>query len=195
MRAKNLVLSLMAALTLFSFSVSAEAFQGDWQLQLAKQPGPAALPPNLSLQKVITLTTDRDSSVYFLHVMFEKSMAPVGMFVQPIKPPRILEAAIEGTPFWLADIEKNQGVVLFKAQGRDILFMQGALDRGTREGRFHLRFLTNGLSMTYDTCDFVLRSNGNNYWVQNAYSGAKVTQLKVLTSFLGVDTLQGICPE
>ena len=159
----------------------------------------AHVPPGMSLQKMITLTTDRDSGVYFLHLMQDtRSLHPTGIFVEQrrtfLRYDGEPDANPQGTAFLLADIEKPAGVPLFEAQGRKVLILQGALDRETQEGRLHLKYLVNGLSMTYETCDVVLRKSKNEFWAQNAYTGAKISAVKVITSFLGVVTLEGICP-
>lgn len=189
-----LVLGLLLA------SFSAQAAGSKWRMLLNADPGQLApVPPGMSLQKMITLTTDRDADVYFLHLMQDtRSLNPTGMFVEQRK--AFLrydgepDANPQGKAFLLADIEKPAGVPLFEAQGRKVLLLQGTLDRETQEGRLHLKYLANGLSMTYENCDVILRKTKGEFWVQNAYTGAKVTNVKVVTYWAGVVTLEGICP-
>jgi hypothetical protein len=95
--------------------------------------------------------------------------------------------------FSAVDVAKPAGVVLLSGQGHDVLFLQGSVDGKSGEGRFHLKYLSNGLTGSYSTCDFLLKKNGTNFFAQNAYSGARITSAKILTWSLGLDTLQGIC--
>ena len=182
---KAFVLSLFCLLSLNAHANEAEL--GTWRLELSEEPGQENVPPGMSIQKMLTLTTDRDANAYDLHAMMDtRNLAATGMYVRTSSGCRA---------FLLADIEKPAGVSLFEAQGRKVLILQGSLNRDTNEGRMHLKYLANGLSMTYETCDVMLRRTDNEYWVQNAYTGAKVTNVKVITYWAGVVTLEGICPK
>lgn len=182
---KAIVLSLFCLLSLNALADGDDL--GTWRLELSEEPGQENVPPGMSIQKMLTLTTDRDANAYDLHAMMDtRNLAATGMYVR---------TSSGGRAFLLADIEKPAGVSLFETQGRKVLILQGSLNRDTNEGRMHLKYLANGLSMTYETCDVMLRRTGNEYWVQNAYTGAKVTNVKVITYWAGVVTLEGICPK
>jgi hypothetical protein len=73
------------------------------------------------------------------------------------------------------------------------MILQGQMG-DSQEGQFKIKFLTNGLFHSYDSCDFNLRKSGDGWYVQNAYTGAVVRSVKVITKSLGIKTLQGICP-
>lgn len=178
---------LLSLLALISLNANATTELGTWRLRLAEEPGQEGVPPGMSIQKMFRLTTDRDATAYDLHTMMDtRSLAATGMYVS--------STDSSSRAFLLAEIEKPAGVTLFETQGRKVLLLQGSLNRDTSEGRLHIKYLANGLSMTYETCDVLLRRNGNEYWVQNAYTGAKITAAKVLTYWAGVTTIQGICP-
>jgi len=85
-------------------------------------------------------------------------------------------------------------VVLLSGQGHNALSLQGAFDPKSQEGLFHLTYLSNGLTGSYATCDFLLKRSGSNFYAENAYTGARITSAKIVTWSLGLDTLQGICP-
>jgi hypothetical protein len=179
----------------------AEAAGGDWRLYLAQDPwlrGEDAEPPSgAELQKVVTLTSDRDADVYYLHVMQNRGGGlPTGMFVEPDKKNSREDPSQKprGKTVLLAEIESAQGASVFEAQGRKVIIVQGTLNRATHEGKLKLKYLTNGLSMTYDSCDVVLRKEGESFWVQNAYTGARINKMNIKTHFLGVVTIEGVCP-
>ncbi|HEY8278881.1 MAG TPA: hypothetical protein VIH99_04615 [Bdellovibrionota bacterium] len=185
----------MKLLSIFFFSllVSGSAFANSWML-LANDPklaGPP--PPGYALQKMLTLSNDRDAYLYHMHLMVPQNGMPAGLFVAEQAPNNADD--LNGKPFWLNEIESRDGVVLLEGEGRKVLLMQGLLNRTTKEGRFHLKYLANGLSMKYESCDFILRNNAGKYWVQNAYTGEKVEKIHVVTYFLGISTLQGVCPK
>jgi hypothetical protein len=184
---KAVLLALFCLTLPLNVLASTLAELGTWRLMLSEEPGQDNLPPGMGLQKMFTLTTDRDSNVYDLHAMLDsRNLSATGMYIR---------SAEGGRAFLLTDIEKPSGVTLFETQGRKVLILQGNLNRDTNEGRLHLKYLANGLSMTYETCDVILRRTGNQYWVQNAYTNAKITAAKVLTYWAGVTTIQGICPN
>lgn len=157
------------------------------------------VPPGMSIKKMITLTSDRDAEVHFLHIMQDtRSAVPTGMFVEKRKTFLFddeIDPNAQGKAFLLDDIEKPAGVTVFEARGRKVLLLQGNLNRTNYEGRLRLKYLTNGLSMSYETCDVLLRNTKGQFWAQNAYTGEKITTVKVITHFLGVDTLEGLCPK
>jgi len=186
------------ALAVLLMHANVQAGELEWQLDLTEdQEFGDEVPLDTALQKMVTLSTDRDNDKYYLHLMQDsRSQAPSGMFVQPDKnnARKNPKEKLKGRAFRLADIESAAGAPVFEADGRKVLILQGLIDRTTHEGRLQLKYLANGLSMRYESCDVLLRRNGNDFWVQNAYTGEKVTNVKVTTYFLGVITLEGICP-
>jgi hypothetical protein len=195
------LLALFTSVVSFS-ATSAFANGGAWSFGLGFAPGEAyaPVPPGMSLQKMLTLTSDRDANVYVLHLMQDnRTLNPTGMFVEQKKSASEQEDpanpdVVDGKAFLLAEIEKPAGVALFEAQGRKVLILQGALNPDTQEGRLKLKYLVNGLWMTYETCDVLLRKTDAEFWVQNAYTGTRITSVKIVTSTFGVVTLEGICP-
>jgi hypothetical protein len=159
---------------------------------------PAALepvPPGHGLNKLLTMSSDRDTLTTELSAMINSTGEVAGLYSSPPKS-SYFEGKEEGrNVFWLSEIESEDGALMLEAQGKKVLFLEGRLNRETQEGKFRVRFLTNGLFGRYSTCDFHLRKNGNSWFVENAYTGRRVSQVKVITHSLGITTLQGFCPE
>jgi hypothetical protein len=153
------------------------------------------VPPGHGLSKLVTMTSDRDASATVLNALVNSTNEIAGVYNSPTTLMNSGTLATERNVFWLSEIESADGALMLEKQGRKVLFLQGKLDRGTQEGRFKVRFLTNGLFGRYDSCDFLLKKAGTNWFVQNAYTGQRVTEVKVLTHSLGITTLQGFCPE
>jgi hypothetical protein len=152
------------------------------------------VPPGMSLVRLVSLTSDRDQNVDYLNLMIDGNRKVTGMYSMPDPNNRDGSEGSGSNVFWLRDIESPRGAVMMRAQNRDVLIMQGRLDPQTQEGRFVIRYLSNGLFGRYGSCEFYLRRSGNGWMVQNAYTRARVTNGKVLTHSLGITTLQGICP-
>ncbi|RYZ97572.1 MAG: hypothetical protein EOP11_21850 [Proteobacteria bacterium] len=149
-----------------------------------------SVPPGVNLQSLVSITTDRDMSRNSLSAMIDGQGQITGLYGVTT------DGADSGEQvFPLADIESAKGSVLAVVSGRNALILQGALNRNTQEGRFRINYLTNGLFMKYSTCEFDLKKDvtGASY-VQNAYTGARVTEVRVISHKLGITTLQGICP-
>lgn len=153
------------------------------------------VPPGHGLAKLVTMTSDRDASATVLSAMVNSSNEIAGVYNSPSSLYTADALTADRNVFWLSEIESSEGALMLEKQGKKVLFLQGKLDRGTQEGRFKVRFLTNGLFGRYETCDFLLKKAGSNWYVQNAYTGRRVTEVKVLTHSLGITTLQGFCPE
>ena len=135
---------------------------------------------------LFTMSNDRDSGVVTYSVDVQND-AVAGFVTSPGQNNNRSDS------FSINDIAKPNGVVVLSGQGHNVLFLQGSVDKATGEGRFHLKYLSNGLSNTYSTCDFLLKKSGSNYFAQNAYTGARITSAKIVTWSLGLKTLQGIC--
>ncbi len=159
-----------------------------------------AVPPGVTLQKLVNLTSDQDNKVSHLSVMIDSSNNPAnnmvrGMFKADASGLIDFSPAAADSAYWLEAIESPDGALMLEARGRKVLILMGNLNRNTQEGRFKIKFLSNGLSMTYKFCEFQLRKSGTNWFIENIYTGAPVTDVKVLTHSLGITTLQGICPQ
>lgn len=153
-------------------------------------------PADMKLQKLITLSNDRDASLSHLNAMVDKNGQAAGLYnkLEERGGFRVFDDEVDPV-IWLRDIESKDGAVLFASQGRKAILIQGQLDRETQEGRFTIRYLANGVSMRYASCDILLRHKEGKWWVQNAYTKKKVTEAKITTWSFGITTLEGICPE
>lgn len=154
------------------------------------------IPSGVRLQKLVTLTNDKDNNAINLHLMLDKSDLVTGFYGQANENNIFAQANERGkNVFWLRDIESKEGVVLASRSGYDVLLMNGNLDRESQEGKFTIRYLSNGLSKRYESCDFFLRKAKNSWFIQNAYTKAKVTKVNVTSWSLGITTIEGICPK
>ena len=157
-------------------------------------PASESVPPGITLQSLMALSSDRDSTMANLSLMVDDKNLVAGMFASAIKTKKS-RPADSGKVFWMRDIESRSGAVLVRAQNRDILILQGKLDRETQQGKFRLRYLANGLTGRYENCDFNLRrAHDGDWWIQNSYTQQKVTLAHLITWKLGVKTIQGLCP-
>ncbi len=161
------------------------------QTVLADEFSPFDAPAGITLDYLFSITSDRDAIVNSFNLMVDERSLAAGVLVRP-NPNKL--GVIADHTFWMVDIEKPAGVTLAEAQGHKVLLLQGLLDRATQEGRFHVKYLSNGLTNSYKTCDFLLKKSGQGWYVKNAYTGQKVTTMRVVSWTLGITTLQGICP-
>jgi hypothetical protein len=153
------------------------------------------VPPGVNLQLLIRLTSDRDSDVTYLSAMRKKDDTLGGFYGSHAQPLFSQDDDATGrNVFWLEEVESPSGAVLAESQGHKAIILNGQLDRSSQEGRFVVRYLSNGLFNRYKSCEFLLRRNGNGWFIQNAYTGRPITDVKVITHALGISTLQGLCP-
>lgn len=198
------VLSAFAlALSIFSSSAFAEnvrdfnlwTFDGNQnKADLVGDPR-EPVPPGINIVELVTLSSDQNSNTTTINLMVDSNQEVAGMYNLP-NPKNIKDDETKAkNVYWLNDIESAGGSVMLIRRGRNALIMQGALDRGTQEGRFNLKYLINGIFMTYDSCELLLKKKDNSWFVENAYSGEPVNVIKVITHPLGITTLEGLCPE
>lgn len=153
----------------------------------------AAVPPGMSLFSLFTIANDRDAAMNRLSLLLDGSSQIAGMYIEQLKPTELFQFTPADGVALLRDIESNEGATLFEGQGRKVIILQGRLNRATQEGRFTLKYLTNGLSYTYDSCDLLLKKDAAGWYAQNAYNNRKITAAKIVTWSLGITTIEGIC--
>lgn len=182
-------LAMMAIATVSTaYAKSKNTF--NWTTTLFRGLHISAVAPGTNLQPLVSITTDRDASTNALSAILDTNGKITGLYGVTNDGVSTGEQT-----FPLADIESKNGSVLAVVSGKNALILQGQLDRTTQEGRFRINYLSNGLFNKYKSCDFNLKKNasGKSY-VQNAYTGATVTQVKVISHSLGITDLVGICP-
>jgi hypothetical protein len=184
---KKLMLSAVAMMALAS--VAHAEINTIWTTSLFGQVSKSIrLPRESTSQRILDLTSDRDNSVNALSVVKDASGAVTALMAQETGPN---SAQIS---FPLSQIEGKDGAVLLEVSGRKALILSGKLNRSTQEGKFTIKYLTNGLWMSYKSCDFNLKKDSKGFFVQNAYNGRAVERVHAVTTSLGITTLQGICP-
>ncbi|MGE3263576.1 MAG: hypothetical protein AB7K68_17500 [Bacteriovoracia bacterium] len=182
---------VLLALALFATNAQAENFWGTYRDAPIQ-----AVPPGVTLQKMMNLANDRDAKVYHrLSLMLDANTMVAGLYNEEIKASELSPFSAADGIHWLRDVESSEGAVLFEGQGRKVILIQGKLNRQTQEGRFQIRYLANGLSNSYEVCDLLLKKDDSGWFIQNAYTNRKVTSAKIITWSLGVTTIQGICPK
>lgn len=146
-----------------------------------------ALPPDLNLQKLVTITTDRDSNTRVLNIALNQDQDVQGIDFSQSQ---------ANAFFTLGEIDSQSGVVLDSEQGRNAILLKGSIDVESPSNRLTISYLSNGLSNSYNDCDILVEKAENEQWVLlNAYTQQPVEQILVKTWMLGITTLEGICQE
>lgn len=84
----------------------------------------------------------------------------------------------------------SSGAVLEEQQGVQALVLMGQ----PSAGKLAIRYVYNGMSGDYRSCNMNLVHNGANWSLTNAYTGGALRSAKVVTWSLGISTIQGLCP-
>lgn len=196
----------MKAICLTLLLAASPAFAGSFLTSGIFEPAREAVPPGHTLKKVTQLSTDRDAEITYLSVMMNQEGKVGGFYGSTVAPAEPEDEPTEGeltaeeeaskrNVFWLDEVESSAGAVLAVVKGKKALILNGKLDRATQEGRFVIRYLSNGLFNSYKSCEFNLRRSAKSWYIQNAYNGQTVPRIKVITHSLGITTLEGLCPN
>lgn len=158
-----------------------------------------SLPPNVDVVPLAGITNDRDSNVSYLNLMLGEGNAVRGIYVQTRAPARQSndngDIGANGGAFSLAQIESDNGVVLRAAAGRKVILLRGTIDSRVGKGSLTIKYLTNGLSMSYSQCKVGLKKSGPRQWkLINAYDGKPIDAIEIKTWWLGISTLANVCP-
>lgn len=195
----------MKAIFLTLLLTASPAFAGSFLTSGIFEAAREAVPPGHTLKKVTQLSTDRDNEITYLSVMMNEEGKVGGFYgssvapAEPESPAEELfaeeEEAAGRNVFWLQEVESSAGAVLAMVKGKKALILNGKLDRATQEGRFVIRYLSNGIFNSYKSCEFNLRRTSKGWYIQNAYNGQAVPRVKVITHSIGISTLEGLCPN
>ncbi len=100
--------------------------------------------------------------------------------------------------FTVAQMEALEGAVLEEQQGIKAIAVLAKIDEAGGVGSMRFRFVANGLTGKYKTCDVGLVRSGvgpsTSWSMRNATSGQTITLAKIVSWSFGIMTLAGICP-
>lgn len=156
-------------------------------------------PEGVTVLPLAGITNDRDTSVSHLNLLVDGQAAVRGIYMETDVPGK-LAGTQSGKPvdahvYSLQNIESPEGVVLGQGSGVKAILLRGTIDSRAGHGSLVVRYLTNGLLMSYHECKLDLQKMDSSDWrLINAYDGRPVTQIKVKTWMLGISTLKNVCP-
>ena len=91
--------------------------------------------------------------------------------------------------------EISSGAILEEQQGVKALILTGKVDSASGQGKWTIKYIANGLSGAYKSCDMKVQRAAQGDWIGvNAYTGATLDKAKIITWSMGITTIEGICP-
>ena len=157
------------------------------------------LPPGSKLIPLAEISNDRDQSISFLNLVVNKQDRVAGVFLITKVPGKDTKGGsfrtVSKINYSLSKIESKEGVVLGQGQGVKAILLQGRINSPAGRGNLKIEYLSNGLLMRYNHCNVDLRRLHFDDWrLINAYNGKPIKRINVKTWFLGISTLQHVCP-
>lgn len=155
------------------------------------------VPAGITILPLAGITNDRDPNVSHLNLMVDREAVVRGIYMDTVVPGKSASAGrvepINAHVFWLPSIESAHGVVLGQGQGVKAILLKGTINSRAGRGTLVIKYLTNGLLMTYNECKLALRKQAGWHLI-NAYNGQPIKQIEVKTWMLGISTLKNVCP-
>jgi hypothetical protein len=97
--------------------------------------------------------------------------------------------------FPVAQLTTADGVVLEEERGVKALSLHGKVNSQSGQSSLYIRFVANGLTGEFKTCAMRAVRNPKGVWQLLDFRSLKpITQAKMLTWALGIQTIEGICP-
>lgn len=153
----------------------------------------AALPPGTRLQDVAKITNSRDASVAVLSVALGPKDEVLGVYSVYEMNDDTGDVIRDLMP--LSEIQSPQGSVLHEENGLKIFILQGTVDGEHGTARLQIRYLTNGIKRSYDSCQLNAKRSAQGTWtLVNAYNGKIVTEAHAKTWAFGIKTIENVCP-
>ncbi|MDR3607321.1 MAG: hypothetical protein P4M08_08070 [Oligoflexia bacterium] len=155
--------------------------------------GSSTVPGGLTLQKLVSIRSDRDSQLSLLNIALDAHGDPQGLEeVVGLTPTEQDTPSKEIRYFSVGDIDSEQGVVL--DHDHNAVILKGTLDPISSTDTLTIHYLSNGLWGNYDSCDIIIqRAPGSHWELVNAYTQQPVQSIFVKTWSMGITTMQGIC--
>lgn len=168
-------------------------------VSMAAPAGMRQLPADITMLPLAGITNDRDTSVSHLELMVDSHSTVRGIYMETEVPGKPADAPGTGPEhahvYWLRSIESPEGVVLGQGNGVKAILLRGTIDSRAGHGSLVVKYLVNGLLMSYRECKLGLRKRHARDWrLFNAYDGRPITRIEVKTWMLGISTLKNVCP-
>jgi hypothetical protein len=178
---------------MFGMSLAAQSFAMEPMDPTFAMDPKVTLPAGSHLQELATITNSRDASTAVLSVLFSAKNEVLGIYtVYTIDDD---ERTVETDILPIDQIESPEGAVLHEEKGLKIFILQGRIDAAHGTAALQVRYLTNGLKLSYESCKLNAQRSYDGRWALiNAYNGSVVTQARARTWALGVRTIENICP-
>ena len=163
--------------------------------------GPRAIagdqvPPGLTLHKLFRLTNERPKVSFQISLMVDAGGVVKGIY-SDADPANAVNDPSGKNPSVLAlnDMNSARGAVLINSHGFDAILLRGSLDDKAKSGRFSLVYISNGVSQTYESCDFLVNNKTGDWAAENINTSETITAANTKAWLLGVTTVIGICPK
>lgn len=150
--------------------------------------------------ELATITNDRDTSLNILNLVVNKKSQVLGLLLVTKVPAKEngqkKYRVTKKIDYPVKKIESKNGIVLGQGQGVKAILMNGKINSDRGSGQLKIKYLSNGLLMHYNSCNIKLQKQTNDSWaLVNAYNGKVIKNINVKTWFLGISTLQNVCPK
>jgi hypothetical protein len=154
----------------------------------------SVLPPDARLQDVAKITNSRDASVATLSVALGPKDEILGVYSVYEMNDGSGDVIRDLMP--LSEIQSAQGSVLHEENGFKIFILQGSVDAAHGSARLQIRFMTNGIKRSYDSCRINASRSAQGTWsLVNAYNGKIVTEARAKAWTFGIKTIENVCPN
>lgn len=148
-----------------------------------------------------TISNDRNRDLNQLSVLVDNSGSVQGIAYATIPSTNLMPnnerlAGRSLKTFSLVQLASAAGVVLDGDSGHDVFILQGSLGGKHGEGDLTFKYLTNGLSGSYASCQIGIRRSADGKWfVLNLTTRETVTKANIETWSLGISAVHGLCPK
>jgi hypothetical protein len=137
--------------------------------------------------KIVSIYNDRSANYSDLEVVLDAQGAVTGAKYTT-------HGDGAAAPRAFTNSEISSGAVLEEQQGVKALLLSGQVDSATGTGKWTIKFISNGLSGTYKSCDLKVQRTPAGVWTGvNAYNGTTLDKAKIVTWSMGITTIQGLC--
>lgn len=142
-----------------------------------------------TVSPLATITNDRNKDVSHISTAFDGAQNLVGLLFQTRHADTGKETSDE---FSLAQI--SAGAVLDGDADHKVFILQGDIDGSKATNTLVVRYLSNGLTGSYDSCKVNLNKVNGQWAMVNYYTHKTITSIVVRTWALGIAEVENVCP-
>jgi len=144
----------------------------------------------MKVDHLVAMSNDRDDAINDISFVTDAKGVVINLLYVVRESGKVTTRKL----FAVTQLAEADGAVLEEERGVKALSLHGRVNSQIGRGSLYIRFVANGMTGEFKTCAMQALRNPKGVWqILNARSLKPITQAKMRTWALGIQTIEGIC--